>query len=106
MPVSIWGGKTNKKVSGFIYNDTWDTKFYYPKNDGSEELWLLKDLIVISSVEGNKFKSLTQAGDSGAFVVDKGNSVIGLVVGGDTSFTYAIKMNKIAATFNIELIQS
>lgn len=102
--VSILGGETNRRMTGFVFNDSWDTKFHYPAPGGNTELWPLHDLVVLSSLQVSELKSLTQGGDSGAFVIDKDNHVIGVVVGGDAKFTYAIKMDKIAATFNIELI--
>jgi hypothetical protein len=99
--ISLFGAKTGKRVEGRMFNNSWDTKFRYPKADGSEELWQLNDLIVLT---GTETTTLTQPGDSGAFVLDKDNKVIGMVVGGDKKFTYAIKMDKIAETFNIQLI--
>jgi hypothetical protein len=101
--VTILGGFTKKKVKGFVYNDSWNTKFYYPKSASEKELWALNDLIVLSRNAGEMLSSMSQGGDSGAFVVDNNKNVIGLVVGGDKTFTYAIKMEKIAQAFNIEL---
>jgi hypothetical protein len=98
--VTVLGGETQKKVKGFVYNDTWESQFRY--QDDSK--WKLIDLFIITRIEGSSFKALSQPGDSGAFVVDDSNNVVGMVVGGDDKFTYAIKMDKIAENFGIELI--
>lgn len=96
--VSVLGAKTGKTMTGIVYNDSWSTKFEYP--DG---LWGLRDLIVLTKMDGNRQTTLTQGGDSGSLVIDKNNIVIGMIVGGDEKFSYAIKMNKIELEFDIQL---
>lgn len=99
--VSVLGAKTGVPVDGFIYNDAWPAKFKYP--DGKE--WELIDLLVLTKTNSstNSYETLTQGGDSGAFVLDSNNEVVGMVVGGDKAFTYAIKATKIFKNFDITL---
>ncbi len=100
-PVRILGAKTGSEQKGIIYNDSWDTELIYSDNNP----WLLKDLLVLTNKANGSLISMTQQGDSGALVIDNStNKVVGMVVGGDNLFTYAIKMDKIAQTFGITLV--
>jgi hypothetical protein len=100
-PVSVLGARTGVTSTGFLYNDSWPTTLKYP--DGS--LWDLNDLIVLTKLDAstNSYNTMTQGGDSGALVVDDKNVAIGLVVGGDDAFSYAIKLDKIAKSMDISL---
>ncbi|GGI52409.1 hypothetical protein GCM10011425_36210 [Mucilaginibacter galii] len=99
--VNILGAKTGSIVNGFVYNDSWPAALKYPGNS----LWELSDLIVLTRIDKttNNYKTLTQGGDSGALVVDNKNFAIGIIVGGDNAFSYAIKLDKVAKSMDIKL---
>jgi hypothetical protein len=100
--VTLLGAKTAVISTGFIYNDSWPATFKYPDNRN----WELKDLIVLTTLDPqtNQYKAISKGGDSGALVIDDSNIAIGILVGADQSFSYAIKLKKIADAFDIALI--
>jgi hypothetical protein len=98
-PVRIFSSKRKLEIPGIVFNDSWKQSFKYPDRD-----YELKDLIVLTRKLGNNTRSMTEKGDSGSLVVDANNEAIGIVVGGDDCFTYAIKMTTIEKQFDIELI--
>jgi hypothetical protein len=56
----------------------------------------LKGLLVLSKNGADYFKSLTVGGDSGALVyLTKEKKALGMVVGGNTQYTYAIPFSGI-----------
>ena len=98
--IRIYGGSSEAELQGVIHNESWPVNLYYKDKD-----FITKDLIVITRFFGGKYNGITQKGDSGSLVVDnKTNKALGIVVGGDESFTYAIKMTNIEKRFNIKLI--
>ncbi len=98
LPVNIVGGKSEKKRKGMIYNNSMKKSFPYP-----DKSWELSDLLVLTQYDGENYKTLTQKGDSGSLVMDDDNNAVGIVVGGDKKFTYAMKMDKISNLLKIKL---
>jgi len=97
--VELFSAVRNVQLNGIVHNDTWKKEFPYP--DGN---WELSDLLVLTIKTGNNYRPLSVKGDSGALVLDKEGSALGIVVGCDECFTYAIKMTHIEQHFKIELI--
>jgi hypothetical protein len=60
----------------------------------------MSDLFSITRYKPNTKipESPSSKGDSGAVVVDQEGHPIGIVVGGDESFTYAVKLSNVFAT--------
>jgi hypothetical protein len=99
--IKLKGYKTNQWMEGKVLSSSWNTTFTYPDN----KLWELKDLLLLGkSISNNDFETLTQGGDSGAIVLDVNNRVIGMIVGGDDRFSYAIKIDKILNSLYVELV--
>lgn len=91
---AIWvNGNINKK-SGFVISFTKDaTEFKYNGNSHH-----LKNLLMISknNIGSGLLKSLTVGGDSGALVyLTKEKKALGMVVGGNKQYTFAIPMTDI-----------
>jgi hypothetical protein len=100
LPVRILSKMQNGEISGYVFNDTWNQSLIY--NDGE---FTLNDLIILTRDTGTNHRPLSVKGDSGSLVIDKlNNQAIGIVVGGDSRFTYAVKMSNIEDRFKIELI--
>ncbi|MGO4289850.1 hypothetical protein [Chitinophaga sp. RAB17] len=100
--VRIYGGMSGNEVYGLVHNDSWPQKLVYKDHP---EGWELKDLLVLTKRVGANYKSLTIEGDSGSLVIDRvSNEVLGMVVGGDKCFTYAIKMTEIEKRLKIDLL--
>lgn len=102
LSVRIFGYKTKgTKAAGTISAVNNDVKINYESPDGTRtEEWNLSGLISIS----NKDKAISIPGDSGSAVVDKDNNVIGIVVAGNSNYTFAIPIETIFKQLNIELI--
>lgn len=66
----------------------------------------LNNLIMLSQSSNNNFTAVTKPGYSGSVVIDADGYVLGMVVGGDNLFTYAIPVNTIKAKLNIEILLS
>jgi hypothetical protein len=98
----IFGYKTNKTSGvGKITGKNHDVTINYELPDGTGyEKWDLKDLLAIS----NDNKAISVSGDSGSAVLDNYNNVIGIVVAGSDTHTYAIPIETIFEQLNIELI--
>lgn len=97
-PVKLKGMTNNSIKVGVIYNDCINVKLKY-----SDGRWELKELFSITKRVNGHFQSITTSGDSGSIVLDSNNYVIGMIVGGDDKFSYAIPMNKIADRLGIDL---
>lgn len=100
--VKIYGYKTNSaQAAGKITGYKHDVTICYDLPDGSgTENWELKKLISIS----NNGKAISVGGDSGSAVLDSDNNIIGIVVAGNDTATYAIPIETIFEQLNIELI--
>jgi hypothetical protein len=99
MPVRLFSRMRDAEFNGIVFNDSWRQSLKYPDKD-----FELEDLIVLTAKIGNNNQTISVKGDSGSLVLDETNQAIGIVVGGDDCFTYAIKMTSIEKQFDIELI--
>jgi hypothetical protein len=90
-------GKNHSTYSGFVVNPKIDFQIKYENKN-----IVLKNMILVSaSKSANNYKTLTEGGDSGALVVtEDSNSIIGIVVGGDSKFTCVIPFNRIQNELN------
>ncbi|TRX37304.1 trypsin-like peptidase domain-containing protein [Flavobacterium sp. ZT3R18] len=98
----IYGYKTNKTSAvGKVSGKNHDVVINYELPDGTGyEKWNLEDLITIS----NNNKAISVPGDSGSAVLDNYDNVIGIVVAGNDTHTYAIPIETIFEQLNIELV--
>lgn len=97
--VSFFSRMRDAEFSGIVVNDSWKETLTY-----SDRPFEITDLIVMTNMVGNNTRGFGVKGDSGALVRDANNSAIGIVVGGDKCFTYAVKMTAIEKQFDIELL--
>lgn len=99
--IMVYVANQDLPKTGIIYSDSWETTFKYP--DG--KFWKLKDLILLTHYDEftKTYTTLTKKGDSGAMVIDKKNNLVGMIVGGDDIFSYAIKIDKIFKSLDINL---
>ena len=87
--------------NGYVFNIGFSTSF----NDDNNTLCQFNDLIVLTQNGSNgENKTLTYGGYSGSLVIDNNNQPIGMVVGGDTQYTYAIPIDTILKTFNVTIL--
>ena len=99
--VRVFGGESKMEKLGIIFNHTWKEPFDYPDKPKFE----IEDLLVLTHKAGGRLNGLTIEGDSGSLVIDnKTNEVLGMIVGGNAAFSFAIKMTAIEKQFAIELI--
>jgi hypothetical protein len=92
--------KTALTKTGVIANFGFTATLGY--DDGND--WPLYDIISITNKVNGVNTSLTTPGYSGALVINsKDNSPIGIVVGGDSQFTYVIPIDIIFKTFNVKM---
>lgn len=98
--VFIYGAKsgnesntTSKGVVTSIYNEI---KVTYNSN---EEFTIVNTIAV-----SNNNTAISQAGDSGACVLDSKNDVIGLVVAGSSEVTYLLPINTLLSKLNVQLV--
>jgi hypothetical protein len=96
--VKMYGANTKGTAkSGIIrslYNDVMNMNY------GSGLTLPLTNLIAINDDQG---KPISAPGDSGSAILDENNKVVGIVVGGNDTVTYAIPIQTIFKQLNIQL---
>jgi hypothetical protein len=85
---------------GVIINNGFEIFLDYQDN---EDAFPIQDTIVLSRGT-NDFKAISKPGYSGSLVLDEDRFVIGMVVGGDDKFTYAIPINKIKSKLKFSIL--
>jgi hypothetical protein len=98
-PVFIKARSSDNMITGFISDDSAHVKIDY--SDGTNQLFI--DLIKISKDLSNKSKAPTFLGDSGALVFNNDKEAIGIIVGADDNYSYAMHFTKIEDTFNLKI---
>jgi hypothetical protein len=94
--------KFNAKMeTGIIVNNEFYAEFEY--SDGKN--FGIEDLIVLSKKVGDKYLPISKPGFSGSLVRDSKNYAIGMIVGSDNNYTYAIPIKKILKEFNCSIIK-
>lgn len=100
--VAINGARSGS-ITGTIVNDSMPYHFDYKVSATEAISHEIDDLFAISHMDINgNVSSITQEGDSGSLVVSDGN-VLGMVVGGDSQYTYAMKMTRILSFLSVTL---
>lgn len=74
---------------GRIFTDAAKIELVYP-----DIKRVVNDILVLTQAV-NKQKTISQPGNSGAVIFDERNRAIGMIIGGDMDFTYAIKLSNI-----------
>lgn len=78
-----------------IYNNApGPQNIYHPY---TEDYYLMNDLFSITRYEGEIPVAPSDRGDSGALVVDLNGYPLGIIVGGDANFSYAVKLTNVFA---------
>jgi len=88
--------------SGVIINDEYDVTLDYKDNNPP---FTINDTILLSHNNSDSFDTISKPGYSGAMVIDEDKYIIGMVVGGDDKFTYAIPINRIKERLNIKILR-
>jgi len=83
---------------GVIINNGFEVAIDY--NDGNKS-YKIQNTIVLSAATDN-FKTISKGGYSGAIVIDNDGYVIGMVIGGDEKFTYAVPINTLKKELNFK----
>ncbi len=81
--------KRTINMNGVIINNGFEVAIDY--KDGKNS-FKIQNTIVLSQATDN-FKTISKGGYSGAIVLDNDGYVIGMVIGGDEKFTYAVPIN-------------
>jgi len=100
--VKIYGAVSTVK-EGFIKSMYNYTEILYYSPSGTPEPWDMYNLIAITNSNG---QCISIPGDSGAAVLDKDNKVIGLVIAGNDTTTYAIPINSVLDNLNLKILES
>ncbi len=90
--VSFFGGKSGFQT-GEIHQPCHPDEVTFKYEDGKKVTF--KNLILFGRRNGSKWKSISQKGDSGSVVFDKENRAIGLLIGGNKQFSYALPIKPI-----------
>ena len=91
-------------VKGIIVHNSWKDEFEYEISDTNYLKHQLIDLIAISNVSNDgKLNTITQKGDSGSLVTDTDGNAVGIVVAGDNSHTFAVKMDTVLSSLSLKL---
>lgn len=93
LPLTMYGAVSGKK-QGCLWNENASDVFEYPQ--GEVEMF---NLLKITNIVNGKFNALSQGGDSGAIVKDSIGKPVGMVIGGNTQFTYAIRLSDVFTNF-------
>lgn len=92
---AMYGARSGKNVGSVISVHT-EVKVKY--NDGEHAF---TNLIAIS----RNGRAISQSGDSGSCILDENNSLLGILVAGSKSTSYAIPANTLFSKLNISLIE-
>ncbi|QEC77022.1 hypothetical protein [Mucilaginibacter ginsenosidivorax] len=97
LPVFFHGAFLGRQSDAVIYNHVVDDQKIFHSDTGQNHL--MSDLFSITRYKPNTKipESPSSKGDSGAVVVDKEGHPVGIVVGGDESFTYVVKLSNVFA---------
>ncbi len=94
-------GITSKHKKGIVFSRRATKTVRY--DDGNEIK--LENLLVLTNPESNNnLQTISKQGDSGAPVWDKDNNLVGMVVAGNSKFTYVIPMKSVYYLLDIKLI--
>ncbi|MBA4053587.1 MAG: hypothetical protein C0490_02645, partial [Marivirga sp.] len=76
-------------VTGVIFTDSQQVEIDYP-----DKTRVVKDILVLTQSRIQQ-TAISRPGNSGAVIFDNRNKAIGMIIGGDSNFTYAIKISNI-----------
>ena len=85
--IKFYNALSNKITKGFIYTDTAAIDINY-----IDKTRVVTDVLILTSEEET---TISQEGNSGALVFDKNNVAIGMIIGGDLKYTYAVKLSHV-----------
>lgn len=80
------------------------SEFYVLLKYEDGTMFALDNLIVLSKKVDDSYHTISKPGYSGALVVDEKGYAIGLLVGGDNNYSYAIPINKILTCFDCSIV--
>ncbi|RWX02271.1 hypothetical protein [Flavobacterium cerinum] len=89
-------GVTTKFTEGYIFDDDAPVEISYL--DGSSVIF--NSLIIIKSLHTERF---SDKGDSGSFIIDEYNYLIGMLVGGSGDKSYVMRINEIFDITNTKI---
>ena len=92
MEVSFFGGKSGQQT-GKIHQPCHTEEIEFKFEDGEKIPY--KNLIIFGKLRNSSWTTISQKGDSGAIVFDKNNQALGLLIGGDKQFSYALPIKPI-----------
>ncbi len=96
-------GSTTQKTSGLV--KAFKVKQDIPYYDASSTRWILCNYQNFFTVESNEpGKPFADYGDSGSLIYDEDGVAVGLVIGGNNSYTYALPIDLILRRLNVTLI--
>lgn len=78
-----------QKKSGVIFTDSASVDIAY-----DDKVRPIKDVLLITKT-ASRLKSITTSGNSGAVIFDNNNFALGMIIGGDSTFTYAVKISHV-----------
>jgi hypothetical protein len=91
-----------KMQTGVVVSHEFFVSLLYPDGNRHD----MEDLIVLGQKNGAGFSGLSDHGYSGALVIDEHSRPIGLLIGGDDNFSYAIPINKVLTALNCTIANS
>ena len=97
---NVWLKKVGFK-SEITYGLFTDFQPYFGDYYGQLKMFYLHDLI---KIESRATKPFSEVGDSGSFVLDIENQVVGIIVMGEGNTSYAIKADYIEDHFKIKFV--
>jgi hypothetical protein len=79
---------------GVIFTDAPGVEIDYP-----DKLRIVEDVLVLTENINDPNHTISEGGNSGSLVVTENNMAIGIVIGGDDKFTYAMKLSHVFKIF-------
>lgn len=99
--VRIYSGMSQELKVGYVSDLNVPADIRYFKDDHSNEMVYhrMNKLIFIKSIDASPF---SQGGDSGSFVIDEYNYIIGMIVGGRGTRSFVVPINPILNKLHIK----
>ncbi len=99
--VFIRGINSDELRQAIVYNDDVSKRITYSDNSSQ----VFEKLMSITRKSGMNLTSPTSKGDSGALVFNAKKEAMGIIVGGDEQFSYAMHMRDIEQTIEVEIVK-
>jgi hypothetical protein len=82
-------GENPAKKSGVLFTDSSEVDIEY-----ADKVRTVKDILVLTKSPTERL-SISEPGNSGSVIFDESHNALGMIIGGDSKFTYAIRLSNV-----------